>query len=674
MIEKAHNVILHCTKNYLQNSLNLIDTLNLFNDNLNYYLYTINFKPDITKPNVNIIYFEDDRIEDDIKFKKNINDTNNKSMFISIFNKSKILLHTLNTLSLKEAVYIDSDILPNSNINELFDYFDKITNYPLIQNGLFEFYINYGRGNPYLNGDFDKNNILEYPLMEKLSIPIENRTTYSVSSIIMYNNDCKEFIEEWININETAIKLELEQLKYFFPFSDETSCNVLLWKYKYNNRLPILQMNIDNLENVKDFYSSNYEIEQIVTSFIRIPENKNKHKILFFHGAKNKLSNDVTKLIKNMFNYYIIDNKIYIESLLTYKHKLSVRIYDGDHLEYSTSTMFVSDNKYWYSVIKNLDDFQQLNIKIIDNYKLIFNVKIQNVGISINTECFGDTLNSTPIIRELSKSYNSKVIVYNNNPEIFINNPFIEKVQPLNDEKKCRTLFNVGDEKIGEFQKHIRKTHLVDYFTMDLGFTLTPNEKHLDFYPDDWSNFIDLPNEYICINPSKTWPSKTWYVDNWNKLVTLLSEYTIIILGSHINYNGDEKSFLKLNNNRNVIDLTNKTTISDAWYIINNSKMFITMDSGLLHLGGTTDAKILQLGSSIEPFSKAPYRKGTQHYKYSFVGGECKLFCGSNLKYSVQHKLEHFPVARNCIENFKTFECHPTPETVYEKILEQIKN
>ena len=54
------------------------------------------------------------------------------------------------------------------------------------------------------------------------------------------------------------------------------------------------------------------------------------------------------------------------------------------------------------------------------------------------------------------------------------------------------------------------------------------------------------------------------------------------------------------------LDLTNKLNISQCWHVINKSKYFITMDSGLLHLAGTTDTEIIQLGSSINNKLRAP--------------------------------------------------------------------
>ena len=50
------------------------------------------------------------------------------------------------------------------------------------------------------------------------------------------------------------------------------------------------------------------------------------------------------------------------------------------------------------------------------------------------TECraLGDTICSTPTLRRLSKTYQQKIIVITNYPEIFKNNPYVKKVYSEN--------------------------------------------------------------------------------------------------------------------------------------------------------------------------------------------------------------------------------------------------
>jgi hypothetical protein len=122
------------------------------------------------------------------------------------------------------------------------------------------------------------------------------------------------------------------------------------------------------------------------------------------------------------------------------------------------------------------------------------------------------------------------------------------------------------------------------------------------------------------------------------------------------------------------LNLMNKTSLSQTWHLINKSMCFITMDSGLLHLAGTTDVEIIQLGSSINPEFRSPIRNGSQDYKYHYVLGGCGLHCASDMKYGVREwgTIQGIPSLVDCLENKPTFECHPLLIQVYSKILEII--
>ena len=369
-------IILHCTENYLQNSLNLVKSLNLYHDNLDFYLYTLNFQYESNISNLNTIFISDENIENNMSFVGNKNDVHNKNMFKSVFFKSKVVLDTIDNLKLDFAIYIDSDILPTGEISELFGFIGQVDDYPLIQQSLFEFQINYGRGNPFHKGGFDQTNILEYPLMNKHHIPIKNRTHYSVTSVMIYNKNCRQFFKEYDWLNEKTLDMDLEDIKFFYPFSDETTMNVLLWKYKYNKRLPFLQMNIDDIGNVEEYYESNYDSEKEITSYVRVPsKTERKHK-LFFHGAKGELSNEIYNLQQNMFNHRLDlnNNKFYISSNVDLKRNIDIIFYDDKDLIYQATSNIEKGPEYWFSPNKKFKEVNKLIVNIYDNGKLIFKI------------------------------------------------------------------------------------------------------------------------------------------------------------------------------------------------------------------------------------------------------------------------------------------------------------
>jgi hypothetical protein len=197
----------------------------------------------------------------------------------------------------------------------------------------------------------------------------------------------------------------------------------------------------------------------------------------------------------------------------------------------------------------------------------------------------------------------------------------------------------------------------------------------LEFYPDPLD--FELPEgKYIVLNPSITWPSRTWDLEKWEKLTEMILSlgFKVVVDGKDIAYGDDKKSFQNLKN-PNIINTGNKLNLSQLWHLLQNSFAVVTLDNGMLHFAGTTDVNIVEMGSAINHVFKTPWRHGTQDYKHKFVGGACKLFCQSDMKYNSGGDIKvtgGFPI-HGCYENKPTFECHPSPNAVFNAILELIK-
>ena len=290
----------------------------------------------------------------------------------------------------------------------------------------------------------------------------------------------------------------------------------------------------------------------------------------------------------------------------------------------------------------------------------------------------GDLICATPTIKKLSESYGQKITILSQMPELFKMNPYVEKSYKAASVDMPyfsihyiihSSFYLVGkkDER-GIEMKHnmmdIRQFHAIH-----LGFMLAQDELECYYRPTEpKKNFIH--EKYIVIHPVNSWPNRTWSQDNWVKLITSLTDmgYTVVAVGkdsSETGFFNVDKPVHEMGNN--IINLMNQTSISETWHLINNAAVVITMDSGILHLAGTTETPIIELGSPINPEFRRPYRKTSKHI---YVRGACGLHCSSNMKYALEYwpTIDYVQPLIGCLEKKETFECHPTVDKVIECI------
>ena len=298
-------------------------------------------------------------------------------------------------------------------------------------------------------------------------------------------------------------------------------------------------------------------------------------------------------------------------------------------------------------------------------------------------ECngLGDLICATPTIKKLHDSYQRKIIVLSKMPELFKMNPYVEasyKAASIDMDwfKENVIMHNsfylVGkkDER-GVEMKHnmmdIRQFHAIH-----LGFMLTKYEMECHYRPTE-QMVNTIKGKYIVIHPVNSWPNRTWSQDNWLGLCEELIKLGYIVVA--VGKDSSETGFFNVDKpvhdmGDNIINLMNKTSISETWYLLNNSTAVITMDSGILHLAATTETLIFELGSPINPEFRTPYRYGEQGWRHHYIKGGCGLHCSSNMKYALEYwpTIDYVQPLIGCLEKKETFECHPSVEQVINTI------
>jgi hypothetical protein len=313
---------------------------------------------------------------------------------------------------------------------------------------------------------------------------------------------------------------------------------------------------------------------------------------------------------------------------------------------------------------------------------------MKNICLDLS-ECngLGDLICATPAIKKVSEAYDKKILVISKMPEVFKNNPFVEKSIKVSSVDMGyvkenyivhNSFYNVGKKNERGVEYKHNTIDIRQFHAINLGFMLGKDEMECFYLPTAECSF-DLPEKpFVLIHPVSTWPSRTWAAENWMNLTKELNERGINVVS--IGKDSSETGFFNVQKpvfNFQIekgLNLMNKTSISDCWHLMINSSAFVTMDSGLLHLAGTTDVPIIHLGSSIKPEFRIPYRDNRQDYKYQYIRGGCGLECASNMKYGVETwgDIQGVQPLIGCCEKKETYECHPSVKQVLDKLIEMI--
>lgn len=284
--------ITHTTKNYRETTFGLIYSL-LEYSNYPILVFTVNFNinevfnPFKNNENIYFINYMDNLSPEEAvlletDYGKYV-DRRFNSTYKILSMKSKVLLKAFE-LGIKDGVYLDSDSIVRYNVDDLMLEIKNVKNYPLLTRGVYDIMLDNGKGD------------IERPLMDYLGVK-ERSMAYVQSNIVVFTNQCKEFIEEWkATCEDETILLNFEK---WAPYQDETIANVLLWKHGCTEHLPMHHFNIRNLKFVEEFekfndtdkskYSENmlgfpFYIDDVQMDWSFIPYNKEDVKV--FHGIK----------------------------------------------------------------------------------------------------------------------------------------------------------------------------------------------------------------------------------------------------------------------------------------------------------------------------------------------------------------------------------------------------
>ncbi|KUG23457.1 adp-heptose--lipooligosaccharide heptosyltransferase ii [hydrocarbon metagenome] len=165
----------------------------------------------------------------------------------------------------------------------------------------------------------------------------------------------------------------------------------------------------------------------------------------------------------------------------------------------------------------------------------------------------------------------------------------------------------------------IKKVHQTDYYlemVKALGCVSVGREMHMETKINlaDARNVLRkfMPEEtmktIIGIAPGATYgPAKKWVPDRFAAVADSLSEKfsaKIIIMGGKSD--GETAHAVQKLAHAQLINLAGKTTLLEAIYLISQCSLFISNDSGLMHIAGALNIPTVAIFGSTNPITTAP--------------------------------------------------------------------
>jgi heptosyltransferase II len=252
----------------------------------------------------------------------------------------------------------------------------------------------------------------------------------------------------------------------------------------------------------------------------------------------------------------------------------------------------------------------------------------------------GDCVMSTPAIENIIKFYKNIDITLmgpNSSIELISNN--LKVVGTISTDSKNKFFFN-SFSKLGQFDvffsfrgslrakiikynlnsiekyqynhNKLKSKHQVEKYV-----EFVNNSLHINFKAGNLTSFLPKPIEkksikLFGINPGATYgSSKRWYPEKFAQLAIQLSNsFDILIFGgiNELSFANEIEDYLLKNKIYNFKNLAGKTTVTELTYYISNLDIFITGDSGPMHIAASLKIPTIALFGSTNPTETSQWR------------------------------------------------------------------
>lgn len=217
-------------------------------------------------------------------------------------------------------------------------------------------------------------------------------------------------------------------------------------------------------------------------------------------------------------------------------------------------------------------------------------------------------------------------------------------------------------------RKAVKKIHQVYFYQemlKNLGLTPGPDELFLqlpetaatradEFLADLRQGNGNLP--IMGLNPGAAYgPAKRWPAEKFSELAMLSVrdlQAKILVFGTKAD-TGTAAEIIE-NNPGHVIDLTGKTSLAEAMALIKRCNVFVTNDSGLMHVAAALKTPVVAVFGSTNPITTGPFSNNSIVIRKNISCSPClKTHCRSDFR---------------CMQEIGSNEVFEAVNTIFESI------
>lgn len=264
--------------------------------------------------------------------------------------------------------------------------------------------------------------------------------------------------------------------------------------------------------------------------------------------------------------------------------------------------------------------------------------------IVLQCDGIGDCICAIPILRKLQRLQGSanELVLFTHHPEIFARCPYVDRVFAITDEAERKRY----DKVLVLFDPSSKLPYsamdTIDYMSLPTGLgELSFREKQLEYFPAE----ADAAQRFdVVLNTSTTWPSRSWPLDQWQKLADALRKEgcSVAVVGKD-RYSLSDKMHKISRGLQGCVDLTNRLSLDQTYFTIAKAGLFVTCQNGLSVLSGTTETEVMVLDRSIEWSKYALYRHEDPHFRFTIIKGNCDIYCCASHECSVYGEFRCIP-------------------------------